>query len=77
MMSIQIPTLARGGGVGVSIDKCIIPSHNVLQWLKTKDISILQSGMVVNAFQVETFILGIRNTENQTDALMVKEVMMP
>ena len=33
--------------------------------------------MVVNAFQVETFILGIRNTENQTNALMVKEVMMP
>ena len=27
MMSSQIPTLARGGGVGVSIDKCITNSH--------------------------------------------------
>ena len=33
--------------------------------------------MVVNAFQVQTFILGMRNTENQTNALMVKDVMMP
>ena len=33
--------------------------------------------MVVNASQVEIFTLGIRNTENQTNALTVKDIMMP
>ena len=35
MMSSQIPTLARGGGVGVSIDKCISNSYLSI-YLKTK-----------------------------------------
>ena len=53
-------------------------SHHPIETLaKDKGYKYFAIRMVVNVFQEENFTLGTRNTENQTNALTVKEVMMP